>query len=394
MTRKILVLALATAALLIVTSPLAKNSSQPVAIVLPHHNIVKEKRLEFLKLIESKRNRTDTIVLLSPDHFSPGQHGIYYTDRTWDLSNGQIDFDQNLGPKITTSLTKDNVIVKDDHGIFNILPDIKTVWPKAKIVPILIGQEINFSSLETLEKNLEKNCKQNCLLMASIDFSHYLPRSLADIHDTNNTKALTNLTVSSRTNVEADSPQSMYLLTSFAKSKNALSWNLFAHTNSGWLTGNRDAETTSHFMGWYSSEHSKTQAYSTESFLVGPQINDSKKDLLGSRFFYGVDHFDASLKGDYSPTSIVTIKSTTEESKIETENEHLTIQINKDWAISGYSREGKTSLLLLPLGEKDGSNLLLRGEEKTSALKKLLSPIEANKQVSVDMQEGTVILWR
>ena len=84
---------------------------QPVSVVLPHHNLVKNKRLEFLKTIAQKRPFTRHVFLIGPDHFSANQTGIFYADTDWDLSNGQLLFNKSL--KIS-GLTLNNNLIRSD----------------------------------------------------------------------------------------------------------------------------------------------------------------------------------------------------------------------------------------------------------------------------------------
>ena len=224
---------------------------QPIAIVVPHHNFVAQKRLEYFKTIALKRPFTKTVIVIGPNHFSPNQTQLTYANRQWNLSNGQINFANKFESVLKPFLTLDNNLVKNDHAIFNLLPDIKTVWPQATVFPILVGQNYPISKLDSLIKTISQNCNFDCLLVASVDFSHYLPSGLAEIHDLKSIKELNNQNLAEIPKLEVDSPQSLYVLAKFANSKNAKNWNLFFNSNSGKLSNNSDVETTSYVMGCY-----------------------------------------------------------------------------------------------------------------------------------------------
>lgn len=371
---------------------LIKTSFQPIAIVVPHHNLVKEKRLEFLKSIAQERKETKTIVIISPDHFSPNQHSITYTDKTWHLSNGEIEFDYQLGNKLTQDLSKETGVLEEDHGIYNLLPDIKNVWSKAKVVPIIIGMQVEFNQLNNLLANLNTFCKKDCLLIASVDFSHYLPRSLADIHDLNNYEALNNLDVKENGKIEVDSPQSLYLLTEFAKNKGAKNFNLFAHTNSGWLANNRDIETTTHFFGWYQKDLLKTETKSFETFLVATNLNQKEKvKALGERFYYGVDYYNGQLDVVYQPDEKIKIIPIEKMSAIEQKKGILNILLGPDLVVSGYQTDKSSGLIFLPIKKVEKENFLLRGEEKSRYFEQLFNNFPENKIFKLDKEEGTIL---
>ena len=155
---------------------------QPVSIVVPHHNVVAEERRQFIENMSRKRLMTRHVILVSPDHFSNRQNSLNYSDRNWQLSNGLLPFDLDLARQIDLDIDKNNSILSQDHGIFNILTDIKEAFPRAKIIPIVIGQKVEVKDLNDLVDSLTRNCGFDCLLIASIDFSHYLPAKLADVH--------------------------------------------------------------------------------------------------------------------------------------------------------------------------------------------------------------------
>lgn len=367
---------------------------QPIAIVVPHHNLVQEKRLDFFKKIAQKRPKTKAIIILSPDHFSPNQFQISYADKIWQLSNGKIEYDNDLGFKIVKNLAKENGIVTNDHGIFNLLSDIKIVWPEAKIVPILIGQQLSFTALDDLISLISNNCHSDCLLIASVDFSHYLPRALADVHDEESLEALKKLEIKSEKSIEVDSPQSLFVLTKFAKNRGAKTFHFYYHSNSGKLEDSRDAETTSHFLGWYQKDLTGyNHENDTLTFLVGKNLNvELDKKTLGERFFYGVDYFNGQLEENFKPSLRVEIEPTDNFSKVNITDGLLNISLGDDLMVAGFIHSNSTHLVFLPIKKQGFANYLMQGKEKTDFFKNILLPINFGNSFFVDIKEGIVIL--
>ena len=322
---------------------------QPIAIVVPHHNFVVQKRLEYFQTIAQKRPFTKTVIVIGPNHFSPNQNNLIYSNRQWNLSNGTVNFSNNLESTLKPFLTLDNNLIKNDHAIFNLLPDIKTVWPEATVFPILIGQNYSVSKLENLISVISRNCKFDCLLVASVDFSHYLPSALAEIHDLKSIKELNNQNLTEIPKLEVDSPQSLYVLTKFAIVKNAKNWDLFFNSNSGKLSNNRDIETTSYVMGSYQKSFLKNKSITTETHLISQDIN--KKDSLsslGTRFFYGTDYIDLN----YSPKS----------------SAQLPFNLPDNMVVTQTVNDSQTEYQFFPTEIKNGSTYLLRGQSKISSL--------------------------
>jgi AmmeMemoRadiSam system protein B len=336
------------------------------AIVIPHHNLVKNLRLDYLTQIGHQLPNLETIIIIGPDHFSPYQKSISYGNFNWRLVDSQIDFTKSLETKLSPYLNLNNGIVRNDHTIYNLLPDIKEVWPKAKIFPILIGQKHSFAKLDPLISQVVKICQKNCLLLASVDFSHYLPATLANVHDRFTLKALNNLDFKLIQQAEVDSPQSLYFLINYARQKKAKKWHLFAHTNSGILGNNFDVETTTHIFGSYSfsllptllSDHSTT-------FISSPSISQPDNlSSLGERFFYGTE-----LKNLPFPPPF---------------------PIPSNFVIAGTIEHSKVSLIFLPIFTKNNQTFFEIGQTKKDSLNFLLSPHLFNPRFKIDLNTGTL----
>lgn len=332
---------------------------QPVAIVVPHHDFVKEQRLNFLNQIAKKRLITQKIILISPDHFSPSQLNISYANIDWESNNSSVKFAHNFENKLNSIATLRNNIVEKDHGIFNLIPDIQKVWPQAEVFPIIIGQNYPISGLDNLVNQLKGICGFNCLLISSVDFSHYLPSGLAEIHDLKSIKELNNQNLSEISKLEVDSPQSLYVLSNFAKLKNAKKWDLFFNSNSGKLSNNFDVETTSYVMGSYQKSLLKNNQIKTETSLISKNINKEKSlPSLGARFFYGTDFFDIN----YSPNSSI----------------QLPFDLPKNTVITVVKNQSQTQYQIFPIETINSQSILLRDKPKQDQLQLIKNHIKLN----------------
>ncbi len=283
-------------------------------IVIPHHDIVKIKRQEFLAHVRDAffaQSEPPTVIIVSPNHFSAGKAAIQTTTKTWMLAKGTMEPD-----KITVeALLRDHIAddqpkdVTDDHGIRYVLADIHAVFPHAQIVPIIVRQDAPQTTIDSLDISLNTTCP-SCLMIASVDFSHYQPAALSDIHDTVSVRALENVDGDTLLNkTEVDSPQALYLLSRWATLHNTKHFNLYGHTNSGVLLNNPDIETTTHVFGWYETgkptvpDNSVTFTVAGDIMLargVATKFGSNYQSLfaeLGDRVFWGVDAPFANLEG-------------------------------------------------------------------------------------------------
>lgn len=330
-----------------------KTYFQPIAIVVPHHNIVATKRLEYLKKIAKKRLVTKKVIIVGPNHFSPNQSRIIYSNRNWKLSNGELFFNKELEPTLNQFSNLDNSIVKNDHAIYNLLSGIKSVWPKALVFPILIGQNYKVSKLDDFISTISKVCGYDCLLISSVDFSHYLPVELADVHDQKSIYDLSTQNLVEIPKLEVDSPQSLYVLAKFSQSKKAHNWDLFYHSNSGELVSNFDVETTSHVLGSFQKSLKKDKIEGVKTYLITKNIDKNKsKTSLGDRFFYGTDYTDLnySSKSDFI----------------------LPFELKDDYVVTAVIDDTKSIYKFFPTEIKNGATYFLRGDEK---INRIINPI-------------------
>lgn len=300
-------------------SPSAASAKKISALIVPHHDLVKDQRAtlfdEAAALIPAPR----TVILLSPNHYESGRADIQTSNQTWDLSTGQISPDL----PVLDALVAQNVAAKEpgsftnEHGIKLILPDIKSHFPEAQIVPIIFKMDTPAAKLTALEEALEKNCA-DCLAIASVDFSHYQPATLANLHDGLTERALANLdTDALLAKAEVDSPPALAFLTLWAKSHGTEKFVLKDHTNSGVIANNPDIETTTHLFGWYEAGE-RTRPAQSVSFLFGGDMMfgrmiahtflagglEKSLDQLGNRVFWGTDAGIVNLEGPVSPTRV------------------------------------------------------------------------------------------
>ena len=293
------------------------NKSTVSTIIVPHHDLVKDKRAEFFKSIKSKSN-SKTIVLASTNHFQTGSCNIETTDQDWNLADGKISANKTVITKLIDEkiACNENSAFEREHGIKNILADIETTFPKADIVPLMIKSNTKTADLDSLISILQKE-NDDFIFIASVDFSHYQPANLAQLHDDFTISALDNLDTEKIQKAETDSPEVLYSALSWAKLEKTEKFNLFANTNSGFLSNNFDVESTTHVMGSYGkgdppaggskADDSFTFTFGgdmmfdrgIEYFFQGDKLMDVMKNL-GERTFWGTDIEMVNLEGPIS----------------------------------------------------------------------------------------------
>ncbi|MBU4349647.1 AmmeMemoRadiSam system protein B [bacterium] len=214
------------------------NKQDIVSGVVPHHLLAKEIIADFFSYISSQV-KPKTIVILSTDHF---QSGILMESNSFitialDSNNKEfnnIKIDTLLREKLVkeNKMILNNSAVITEHGVTVLLPYIKKYSPETNILPILIPADITKEQVEQLVKTIDENTLLNTIVVASVDFSHYLPSRAAGFHDVKSIRVLLNFEEENFENIEVDCWQALYAARLFAKLRQREVPHIIAHKNS------------------------------------------------------------------------------------------------------------------------------------------------------------------
>ena len=346
-------LLLAVIVFVVLKIPKTSNESEPLEIsglVVPHHNIVASQRAQVFDDLSNRlgpENYPETVILVSPNHYLSGEGKVQTSKQDWNLSQGQIYSNKEVISKLVErkQATLEPYSFADEHGIYAVLADIHRTFPKANLVPLML-KDVSGPELQNLVKTFEETCSK-CLVIASVDFSHYQPAQLAELHDQKSIRELQTLNTQNLLKaVEVDSGSSLALLALWAKSRQTLQFELRNHTNSNLLLNSLDAEGTSHVFGWYQTG-TPIEPEEFVSFVITPksEFGVENRTIWGTDFVY--DNLSLDL-----PNSVNTI-------------------------IAGKITKQGIEYFALPIDSKNPNKLLI-GSSKSEELKKLYESSKNN----------------
>lgn len=281
--------------------------------IIPHHLLVKDKIAAYF--LGLKKNDYDTIILIGPNHFEAGPKNILVSKARWETPYGDLLPHVRIVEELEKM--KDIEIYEDafaaEHSISGLVPFIKFTYPDAHIVPIILKSKTTKAEAENLADILSAELNEGkTLVLASVDFSHYLPAAVADFHDSLTNSVIKSFDYDRIYNLEIDSPASIYTLLKYLENTDAKNGELIFSTNSSRLIGSEDEPGTSH--GFYYFYYGETEAAKKISLLffgdmmldrnVGGHIKKKGLDYIfeklkgeENRFFRGVDLISANLEG-------------------------------------------------------------------------------------------------
>ena len=260
----------------------ADNKQDIVSGVVPHHLLAKDIMEDFFSYISSQE-KPKTIVILSPDHFQSGILMESNSFITIALEDDKKEFNNlKIDTLLWEKLLKENKMILNnsaviaEHGVTVLLPYIKKYFPETNILPILIPADITKEQVEQLVKTIDENALLDTIVVASVDFSHYLPSQAADFHDTKSIRVLLNFEEENFKNIEVDCWQALYAARLFAKLRQKDVPFIIAHKNSTDFINLESEETTSYFSVIFGEKKSE-EIFSNSST---PSFTEEIKTVL------------------------------------------------------------------------------------------------------------------
>ncbi len=280
----------------LVSTSFATRSSYDVAtgtriLLVPHHLVAGR---EIASLLSSSPTPT-RVVLLSPDHFSRGKRAISLTAQAFSWQGTRIPTDPPLQQALERALgehaQQDDAVFTREHGVRSLLPFLATAWPEARVVPLTVRNDASSQALLALVKAIQAHATdEKTLVIVTIDFSHDLPKYVADLHDLLAEDALRATDTRSADKAEIDSRPLFWVLnalTAVPGQPPLGDVRIHAHTNALSLMKAETTELgTSHFLASFgpgtASERRRTVTL----------VHDEHRPVTSKegRFYQGFDH--------------------------------------------------------------------------------------------------------
>lgn len=222
--------------------------------VIPHHLLPSFVIADFFKNLSSQE--IHTVVLIGPDHYEGGTKNIITSSYCWETDFGVVEPDLKIINGLVGSgvLETDEETVENDHAIYGILPFIKYYIPDTKIVPVLVSGHSSKKEIEAFVESLSKYYGENVIVVASVDFSHYLNSDEAQENDKETISIIKKYDYEKLFDLNndfIDSPASMVAVMMIMQKYGKTNMEILQHLNSSDITKNVYGETTSYFSIYY-----------------------------------------------------------------------------------------------------------------------------------------------
>ncbi|HRY37026.1 MAG TPA: AmmeMemoRadiSam system protein B [Candidatus Magasanikbacteria bacterium] len=293
--------------------------------IVPHHLLAGHLPAAFFNNL--KKQNPETVYLIGPDHYHAGSGKVLTTNLSWQTPYGilpankkMVENLQNQG--VATNGNKE--IFAKEQSISALVSFVKKSLPDTQIVPLIFDYTVTTDTLEKVYEYLKNNVSDKSVVVASVDFSHYMTWPVANFHDEFTKQVIKNLDYTRANKLEIDSWGSIYVLTKYLSAKNFGKVAYELSSNSAQLIGIPwTKETTSHYSPYFVAGDAQKEKVGSLLVFGDMMLDRNVKNkidqngfdyILGNlagqenRFFMGVDLIMANLEGPFADSRRATTK--------------------------------------------------------------------------------------
>ncbi len=230
----------------------SNQSPPPIeAAILPHHTDIGPHIDEYWAEI-AQNSKPEVIVIVSPAHVDQGSETIQITKGEWETPFGLVKTDDALINQLRkhTSVSLEPSSFENEHGIGVHTPYIAHYFPDVPIVPVIAQSRAGMTKAAEFIQTMLRSEKK-ILLIASIDFSHYLPAEISDRNDEETRRIIANSDLDRIDQMGPDFLDSSFALETYLLWKSftgCRSQERWHNHNSRLFPGIRPEEGTSYFV--------------------------------------------------------------------------------------------------------------------------------------------------
>lgn len=125
------------------------------------------------------------VIILAPNHQERGASKVLTSPSDWTVASGEVAAEMSvIKSLVEPGLAQiDSSSVSQEQSLLDTIPLLKRYLPGAKVVPLVLKRQLSEAEARVLSDRLAKILNEETILIASVDFSHYLTKAEADKKD-------------------------------------------------------------------------------------------------------------------------------------------------------------------------------------------------------------------
>jgi hypothetical protein len=161
-------------------SAVPKVAGKPLGIVSPHAGYIYSGQVAATAFGAIPPDFSGTFVIIGPSHRG---YMTCVSEVPWETPLGVVDTDAEFVRAL--DIETDEFSHRDEHSVEVPVPFIKYRFPRARIAPVMMGQQDYTGAVRLGEKILGavRQTRREVRIVASSDFSHYVPEEKAKDDD-------------------------------------------------------------------------------------------------------------------------------------------------------------------------------------------------------------------
>lgn len=224
--------------------------------IIPHHTLPGFLIARFFRTVAAGPSIPKKIILIGPNHPDAGARTVLTSSFDWETPFGRVRAAREEVAAITASESafENGDILSREHSVAAIMPYVKYFLPDTEVIPIVLQSKLDSADVKRIAKDLSAFVDEGTIVVAAVDFSHYLTASQAQKKDEHTRLLLESLSAEGLfglDNDHLDSPASIALLFEMMMVEGVSDFRILANTNSGFLSDDFVTPTTSYFVAGF-----------------------------------------------------------------------------------------------------------------------------------------------
>ncbi|MFA6908935.1 MAG: AmmeMemoRadiSam system protein B [Patescibacteria group bacterium] len=228
-------------------------SKKVIGGIIPHHLLASHVIAGFFQGIESRQS-PPVVVVIGPDHLDRSAHTITTSRGNWETPYGILP----PAPGVVDALEQSKLVGIDErlfsveHSISAEVAFIRRSFPRTTFVPITLKSGVSPNDAVRLGQLLAEILPTDALVLASVDFAHYVDHNEAQRQNQVNIPLLESLNIQEASSLYVDSIPTVQVLFAFLQDRHSSAHQVVSSLTGADITGDYALpEVTSYITMYY-----------------------------------------------------------------------------------------------------------------------------------------------
>ncbi len=224
--------------------------------VVPHHLLASHTIARFFQGLE-RNEHPEVVVVIGPDHENRSFFNATVSQNSWLTPYGIL----KPQTKVISALVASHIVGVDErvftieHSISAEVAFIKRSFPNATFVPIVLKSSVSHEEAEAIARGLSNVLPEKSLVLASVDFAHYVSPAEAQRENKVNIGVLTKQNIEEVGGMFVDSKSTIYTLFRYLDFQKVKGCQILETSDTSTVVGDSTMEeVTSYISAYYYAE--------------------------------------------------------------------------------------------------------------------------------------------